>query len=139
MSFAALLRLAVPATAGAGLLVAAATPRRFPWLRLTLTAVLALWIAGAVFKHAIHRAELAACHYAEQVAVLLERTAALNGRWPATLAEIPGLDRVPVPPAPYLSYPDASAPKVAGFFITYEPHPPRLLVARRGYGLQYNL
>ena len=138
VSFSHLLRVAVPVGAAIGFVAAAFTPVRFRWLRLVVTGVLTFFIAGASFKDVVDRAEVVAQRYAEQIAMLVERNAALNGKWPADLTEVSGVESVAVPPAPYLSYPDTKIPKIAGFFLAYEAQPPRLFVARRDYGLQYD-
>jgi hypothetical protein len=135
-------RLILGGAAVGGLLAGAAAllvPRRFRRLRVIAPAVLALVITMMGFKQLTQRALLVAEQYGSAVAVLIERQVAATGSWPADLGSVQGLGGIAPAPAPYLSDPSLPDPKVAGYFLSYTPGPPpRLIVARRELGSEYD-
>ena len=138
--FSGLLRSSIPAGLLVGIVVGAGSPIRWRWFSVIVTTLVAVGVAAALFNTVADRALLVAEAYAQQIAVLVERHAAVTGHWPKALSEVPGIDRVQTPGQPWLAYPDSEYPKIAGFFINYgSTASPRIWVSRRRYGAEYNL
>ena len=134
-----LLSAAVPAGALVGLLAAFVLPRGWRRTRIAVTFVVATGVAGFMFKRVADQGLLVAERHAEQIASLIEQHSMSHHKWPADLSEVAGFESIPAPAGPWLSYPDQHPPNIAGFSIGYESNPPRVWVARRGYGAAYDL
>jgi hypothetical protein len=108
------------------------------WMRVTASVIAIFFVVSYGFRRLVDESLLVAQQYGSGVAGLIERQAAATGQWPGDLGAIRGLRGVPLPPPPYLSYPEPPRPKIAGFFLVYDPNPPRLGVLRRGFGAEYD-
>jgi hypothetical protein len=139
VSLARLLGAAVPAGALVGLLAAFVLPRNWRWTRIVVTFVVAFGVACFMFKRVADQGLLLAERHAERIASLIERHSMNTHKWPADLSEVAGIESIPAPAGPWLSYPHVNPPYVAGFAVGYESNPPRVWVARRRYGAEYDL
>lgn len=137
--FSRLLYTAVPAGALIGLIAAFVLPRSWRWIRIVVTFVVATGVACLMFKRVADQGLLVAEKHAERIASLIEQHTMSRHQWPADLSEVAGIESIPAPGGPWLSYPDLHPPVIAGFTIGYESSPPRVWVARRRYGAEYDL
>jgi hypothetical protein len=137
--FSRLLGAAILAGALLGLLAALFLPRSWRWPGIAVTCVVAFGVACFVFKRVADQGLLVAERHAERIASLIEQQSISTHKWPADLSEVTGIESIPPPAGPWLSYPKEHPPKIAGFFVGFENNPPRVWVARRGYGAVYDL
>jgi hypothetical protein len=139
VSLARLLGAAFLAGALVGILATLALPRGWGWTRVAVTPVVAFGVACFMFKGIADQGLLVAKRHAERMASLIEQYSMNTHKWPAELSEVAGVESIPGPAGPWLSYPQLHPPSIAGFSIGYENNPPRVWVARRRYGAVYDL